>query len=516
MANFFKTKLGYATVVIVLSVFALLGTKVAYDYFHLKQNKTYLEDLNKRLLVRAELAADYAILALNEANEGSVNSCTPKSIASLSNILYSRGNIKDIAVLDESGNIICTALTSRSAIAQFNLSDNNSFPSNNENINFLEAGRGKDGLIGISWQFDINGLMALINLDTLLFDVFPSDWRDNSIASIGFDSENLIGARDTSMMAAQNSLITFGASSSRYPLYVELSVKEQQLITHQSENEILFLIGGGILGLIFSLLVAQLLSRPVNPVTLIKRGIAGDEFIPYVQPLFDLKNRKIIGGEALMRWVKPDGEMIPPYKFIPIAEDSGLIVQMTRTIIKQTLNQVGDILNRDHALKISFNIVPADLASDCFVKDLMDIVGCSNVRPEQIVLEITERQEIEDTKKTVAQIQILKDIGFRVALDDTGTGHNGLSYVQDLQADIIKIDKKFVDFISDDGGDEIVQMLVQLAKRMKMETIAEGIETEEQARILTKLGVDQGQGYLVAKPMPPEEFCAQINRQRIL
>lgn len=515
MSNFFKTKLGYAAVVLVLSLSALLGTKITYDYFHLKQNKTYLEDLNQRLLVRAELAADYAIIALHEANINSANTCSVESIGNLSSILYSRGNIKDIAILDQTGNISCTALASEKAITQFNLSEKKSFDSINDSIKFLEAGKGKDGLIGIAWQFDRDGLMALINLDTLLFDVFPSDWRDNSVATIGFNPENLIGERD-STMTVQEDLVTYGASSLRYPLYVELAVKERQLITHQRDNEILFLIGGGILGLIFSLLVAQLLSRPVNPVTLIKRGIAADEFIPYVQPLFDLKNRKIIGGEALMRWVKPDGQMIPPYKFIPIAEDSGLIVQMTRTIIRQTLEQVGDILNRDQSLKISFNIIPADLASDCFVKDLMSIVGCCNVRPEQIVLEITERQEIEDTKKTVAQIQILKDLGFRVALDDTGTGHNGLSYVQDLQADIIKIDKKFVDFISDDGGDEIVQMLVQLAKRMKMETIAEGIETEEQAKILTKLGVDQGQGYLVAKPMPPKEFCAEVDKQRIL
>lgn len=515
MSDFFKTKLGYAAVVLVLSVFALLGTKVTYDYFHLKQNKTYLEDLNQRLLVRAELAADYAILALHEANVNSANTCSTESIDSLSSILYSLGNVKDIAVLDHAGNISCTAIANEKAISQFNLSEKKSFVSLNDDIKFLEAGQGSDGLIGIAWQFKDNGLMALINLDTLLFDVFPSNWRENSIASIGFDRENLIGERDNTM-AVQTNLVTYGASSSRYPIYVELAVKEEQLITHQRENEMIFIIGGGILGLIISLLVAQLLSRPVNPVTLIKRGIADKEFVPYIQPLFDLENRKIIGGEALMRWVKPDGEMIPPYKFIPIAEDSGLIVQMTRTIIRQTLNHVSDLLNRDHSLKISFNIIPADLASDCFVKDLTDIVGCCNVRAEQIVLEITERQEIEDTKKTVEQIQILKDLGFRVALDDTGTGHNGLSYVQDLQADIIKIDKKFVDFISDDGGDEIVQMLVQLAKRMKMETIAEGIETEEQARILTKLGVDQGQGYLVAKAMPPAEFCAQINKQRVV
>lgn len=514
MSNFLKTKLGYAAVVLVLSIAALLGTKVTYDYFHLKQNKSYLEDLNQRLLVRAELAADYAILTLHEANINSASTCSSESIESLSSILYTRGNIKDIAILDQAGNISCTVITNEAAITHFNQTDKKTFVSRNDNIKFLEAGRSEDGLIGISWQFEKSGMMALINLDTLLYDIFPSDWRDNSVASIGFDSENLIGTR-ASTIAALNELVTYNASSSRYPLYVELSVKEEQLATHQRESETIVLIGGGILGLIFSLLVAQLLSRPANPVTLIKRGIADQEFIPYVQPLFDLKTRKIIGGEALMRWIKPNGDMVPPYKFIPIAEDSGLIVPMTRTIIRQTLNQVNDILQRDHSFKISFNIIPADLASDCFVKDLIEIVGSYNIRPEQIVLEITERQEIEDTKKTVEQIQILKALGFRVALDDTGTGHNGLSYVQDLQADIIKIDKKFVDFISDDGGDEIVQMLVHLAKRMKMETIAEGIETEEQARILTKLGVDQGQGYLVAKPMPPAEFCTQVNKQYI-
>lgn len=520
LANFFRSKLGSLVAVAGITGLSVAATIGAYETIGFWKNKEYLEELNTKLLVRAELAADYAIITLSETAEAGFTTCSDVSMGGLAETIFTKSNIKDIAILDTKGNSVCSVISGQRATYPVDISQKNRFPTLNDNISFVEVGTGSDGIIGITWQFEDFGLMALINIDTLLFDIFPMDWRDNSIATIGFNSNALIGTHDSTMNAnfmndPSKQVISYQAQSTRYPLNTQLAVELQQLIMHNREDENFFIAGGGILGLLFGLLIAQLLARPENPITEIKRGIEANEFVPYVQPLFDLKDLKIIGGEALMRWKKPDGSMVPPTQFINLAEDSGLIVPMTRSIIKQTLKHVDDVLIRDRSLKVSFNITPQDLVSDGFIMDLVSIVSDSRVKPEQIVLEITERQEIKDEHKAAGVIESLKALGYRIALDDTGTGHNGLSYIQDLNADIMKIDKKFVDFISDDGGTEIVQMLVQLAKRMKMQTIAEGIETADQARILNDLGVDQGQGYYVAKPLEPEEFCMQVRKQAL-
>lgn len=520
IANFFRTKLGSLVAIIGITGLSVASTIATYETIHMWKNKEYLNELNQKLLTRAELAADYAIITLNETAEAGFTTCSDVSMGGLAETIFTKSNIKDIAILDTKGNSVCSVISGRRATFPIDISLKKRFPTSNDRINFVEVGTGSDGVIGITWQFTDFGLMALINIDTLLFDIFPMDWRDNSIATIGFDKNASIGSHDSTMHAGlvnnpDTEIISYQAQSSRYPLNAELAVGLEQLIMHNREDENFFIAGGGILGLLFGFLIAQLLARPENPITEIKRGIDANEFVPFVQPLFDLKDLKIIGGEALMRWRKPDGSIVPPSQFITLAEDSGLIVPMTRSIIKQTLKHVDDILVRDRSLKVSFNVTPQDLISDGFIIDLVSIVSDSRVNPDQIVLEITERQEIKDGHKAAGVIQSLKSLGYRIALDDTGTGHNGLSYIQDLNADIMKIDKKFVDFISDDGGTEIVQMLVQLAKRMKMQTIAEGIETEDQARILNKLGVDQGQGYYVAKPLEPEEFCMQVRKQAL-
>lgn len=520
LANFFRTKLGSLVAILGITSLSIVGTTATYDSLHFWKNKEYLQELNKKLLTRAELAADYAIISLNESAEAGFTTCSDMSMGGLAETIFTKSNIKDIAILDTKGNSVCSVISGRRATFPIDISMKTKFPTASDQINFVEVGTGSEGVIGITWQFADFGLMALINIDTLLFDIFPMDWRDNSIAIIGFNKNALIGSHNSTMNAdflndPDKQIISYQAESGRYPLNAELAVELEQLVMHGREDENFFILGGGILGLLFGILIAQLLARPENPITEIKRGIDANEFVPFVQPLFNLSDLRIIGGEALMRWQKPDGSIIPPSQFIALAEDSGLIGPMTRSIIKQTLNHVEDILIRDRSLKVSFNITPEDLVSDGFIVDLTSIVSKSSIKPEQIVLEITERQEIKDEHKAAAVIQSLKSLGYRIALDDTGTGHNGLSYIQDLNADIMKIDKKFVDFISDDGGTEIVQMLVQLAKDMKMQTIAEGIETKDQARILNKLGVDQGQGYYVAKPLEPKEFCMQVRKQAL-
>src|ERR1700680_1634029 len=164
-------------------------------------------------------------------------------------------------------------------------------------------------------------------------------------------------------------------------------------------------------------------------------------------------------------------------------------------------------LREDKHFKLSFNVVPRHLLSDGFVEKLREIVVGAKVSARQVVLEVTERSEMPDLAKAAAVVKELRELGFRVAMDDVGVGHSGLSQIKGLGVNTIKIDKFFVDTITEDGSAAtIVQMLVRLARDLHMTVIAEGIETFEQVQALIACGVEEGQGYLVSPPLPFGKF----------
>ena len=170
----------------------------------------------------------------------------------------------------------------------------------------------------------------------------------------------------------------------------------------------------------------------------------------------------------LARWVREDGTIVPPMSFIPLAESSGRIEAMTWQILETALRELYPRLREDKHFKLSFNVVPRHLLSDGFVETLRRIVIAAKVSARQIVLEVTERNELPDLGRAAAVVKELRELGFRVAMDDVGVGHSGLSQMKGLGANTIKIDKFFVDTITEDGSAAtIVQMLVRLARDLQ-------------------------------------------------
>ena len=164
-------------------------------------------------------------------------------------------------------------------------------------------------------------------------------------------------------------------------------------------------------------------------------------------------------------------------------------------------------MKSDKAFQVYVNIVPRHITAPGFLDELRRIVAAAKVSPRQVVLEITEREELEDLARAASVIAQLREYGFKVAIDDVGVGHSGLSQVQRLGANILKIDKFFVDSIGRDAtADAVVRMLVELARELKMKVHAEGIETDEQMSALIACGVEEGQGFLVSRPLPVSEF----------
>ncbi|MDE5792304.1 MAG: GGDEF domain-containing phosphodiesterase, partial [Oscillospiraceae bacterium] len=232
----------------------------------------------------------------------------------------------------------------------------------------------------------------------------------------------------------------------------------------------------------------------------------------YYQPKVDIHTEKIIGAEALVRWIRPDGTMISPNVFIPIAEKAGMISAISHFVLCEACEQTA-IWQK---LGLSKIIMSINFASGDFyqtnvcevVQNQLDKVGLD---PKYLELELTERLALGDINYTVQQMNALRDMGILLAMDDFGTGYSSLSYIQLLPLTLLKLDRSFIiEIETDKVAQEIVSAVIKIAKSMDMETIAEGVEYQPQAEILKKMGCDYIQGYLYGKPMPPAEFQKRL------
>lgn len=259
----------------------------------------------------------------------------------------------------------------------------------------------------------------------------------------------------------------------------------------------------------FSLMMPR--RSPNNPVAEMERALAAGEFVPYYQPIVDIRSGQLRGAEVLVRWRKPDGTLVLPGSFIPLAETSGMIRAMTFDLMRRVCVEAGQIVGSRPALKISFNFAGMLFSDETIVKDVRDTFANSPIKLSQVVLEVTERDPIENFTLTRQVIAALQDLGVRIAIDDVGTGHSGLSYMLKLGVDIIKIDKMFVDAIGTDrNSTTIVETLVDLAHNMRMDVVAEGVETFEQVVHLRDLGIRSAQGYVFAPPLPGSAFLELV------
>ena len=203
--------------------------------------------------------------------------------------------------------------------------------------------------------------------------------------------------------------------------------------------------------------------------------------------------------------------MVSPANFIPLAERSGLIYPMTHALMKRACLEVGAAhANRPH-INIAFNLYAGHFANDSIINELKTIFAKSQISLSQIVLEVTEREPLPDLDLARGIIGRLQKLGIRVAIDDVGTGHGGLSYLMKLGVDTIKIDKLFIDAISTERHSQtIIETLLELARTMSMEVIAEGVESFDQVEYLRRKGVHQAQGYVFAPPLPASSYLALI------
>jgi sensor c-di-GMP phosphodiesterase-like protein len=269
---------------------------------------------------------------------------------------------------------------------------------------------------------------------------------------------------------------------------------------------------GAFVGFFVFLLVRQRQSLDAELQGAIRRG----ELQVLYQPIFDLDSRNCVGAEALLRWRRPDGTLTSPDLFIPLAENTGQIRQMTDFVLQRLLEQLGPVLRANPQLYISVNLAACDVMVPRIGQVMARLLTLHRVAARQIAFEVTERGLI-DVVVARENLQALRDVGHQVLIDDFGTGYCSLAYLQTLPVDCLKIDKAFIDALGHDAASSgVAPHIIHMAQALELKVIAEGIEHEAQAVFLSREGVKFGQGWLFAQALSAVQFIELITRGRRL
>ncbi|HEU4749334.1 MAG TPA: EAL domain-containing protein [Gemmatimonadaceae bacterium] len=243
----------------------------------------------------------------------------------------------------------------------------------------------------------------------------------------------------------------------------------------------------------------------------LRRALEHDEFVLHYQPKVNAQTRRIEGAEALIRWQSPELGLVPPMQFIPLMEETGLILEAGAWALRQAVaDHHAWVRSGLPAIRIAVNVSALQLRQRDFVEQVQSALADEG-RPPAIDLELTESLLMKDIDRNVETLAALRALGMRVAIDDFGTGHSSLSYLARLPVDTLKIDRSFIiTMLKDSASMTLVRTIIALAHSLKLDVVAEGVDSEEQAQVLCQLECDQMQGYLVSRPLPRNEFGALL------
>lgn len=474
-------------------------------------NERRLGELIENVILRAEFAIDNVILAEVDLLSAGHSNCTVEAIAAVRQAIYTHGALVDIQIRSPEGT--CQAfeefgLNGETIVA----AKDRALAARNSDFTFMHLGNETSLGLGVVWEFRPDHLMtAVIRTDGLLFDMLPAAIRDTAAIVLSLDDGAVVAQYPAEPASDRDGVETdariFSANSGRYPISAELSMPEAAFNAWHDKASPLLWFTTALMSGVLGLLVALGLVRAPSERELLQSGLRSGEITPYFQPIVSLSTSRVVGCEVLARWIKSDGTHVSPNVFIPLAELTDQSDEITRTLMYQTGRELGDAIADKPGFKVNFNLTAKQLANPNFTADFLAYAGECGLPKKQLVVELIERESLDSMGSAKAALAELQSHGIRVAIDDVGTGQNGLALLQSLGADIVKIDKLFVDMIDEDESSRAIsEMLVRIAQSSDMSLVAEGVERKEQAVTLQAMGITEAQGFYFARPLPAAEF----------
>ena len=496
---------------LLLAGIPLVGFNLWLGRFVERQAQFEVETAAKRAAMLADARLGEAVALLDDLALRGLSGCGGGSIDTMRQAVFRAPAVKQVAILAADGHVLCTdADGSVEFGAAATVHAVPGHPALTLEVLHPAAGEGMlrvrrklpDGAETIAALLPVSLMLPQVGVDGSPLRghaaIFTPDGAP--VGAVGLPA----GRPDESIGAKLRSV--------KFGMQIAIAAPRAMLPALHSNLRWLGTLVSAVVALIFvgSLLIVRR-GRPGDPVAALAAALKAGEFVPYYQPIVDICTGQLRGAEVLVRRRKPDGTLELPGSFIPLAESSGLIRDLTRQLMRRVNAETSEALGRRPALKISFNFAAKLFSDPSIVKDVRKIFANSPIEMQQVVLELTEREPIENFAETRQIIAALQAMGVRIAIDDVGTGHSGLSYMLKLGVDIIKIDKMFVDAIGTDrNSTTIVETLVDLAHNMRMDVVAEGVENFEQVMHLREVGIRSAQGYVFAPPLPGSSFLQLI------
>jgi sensor c-di-GMP phosphodiesterase-like protein len=483
------------------------------NYFIEQQGQDEVISVARRSIAMADTRLARLVASLDDLAQRGIVTCRPAHIEALRQANFATTPIKELSIIDPAGETLCTDLGLPLGIRKLVVSQ----PLTADGklvIDVVNLGDRRESMIRVRRMGagGENTLAALAPIELFVPQIVMQGGPLKSDAILTTREGLLLVGNGLGRHNDGNDRFVATIQSERYNLNATVYLSREQVLAAYSRLHAVGTVISGViaLGIIgFALILPA--RRRGDPVAEIERALEAGELVPYFQPVVDITTGRLRGAEVLIRWRKADGSLVLPAAFIPLLESSGLIIEVTRSLMRRTRDEVGAAYGSRPHLKIGFNLAAAHFADETIVRDVRDIFENSPIRLNQVVLEVTERQPLENLTEARRIIVALQELGVSFAIDDVGAGHSGLSYMLKLGVDIIKIDKMFIDAIGTDRNSAtIIETLIELARNLRMDIIAEGVESFEQVVFLRDLGIRAAQGYVFAPALPASSFLQLV------
>ena len=457
----------------------------------------------------AETQIGQAATAVKELSANGVDSCRPAQVEAMRRAVLRAGPFKELMLIGQNGQLACTdsgVQTRQHVIASVATADREIM------LELVRIGEAGDRLLRVRKveQADKPSIAAVIPAGLLLPQVSMRGGRLKGPIRLIMPGGAEITEAGTDAAAQEQHHARL--RSQPYGLIVAASMPANGLVADQDALRRIGMLVTGLIAIVILLSAVRRAKRPYGGTAELAKAILAEEFVPYYQPVVDIQTGKLLGAEVLVRWKRADGSFIEPAAFVALIESSGLSLDLTRSLMRRVRDDVGSAIGSRPHVTVAFNVAPQHFDDAMIINDVGTIFDNSLIKLSQIVLELTERHRIENLTAMRRTVAALQGMGCKVAIDDVGTGHSGLSYILKLGVDIIKIDKVFVQSLGSEGHSKtIIETLIDLAKNMRMEIVAEGVENFDQVTYLRERGIAAAQGYVFAPPLPAASFLQLLD-----